>query len=150
IQAAREELVRWVSAGPLNTQLVRLLTDADPETLLTLIDLHRISLTYVTNKKGGDQVIDTEKVQFAKLHQANGYPDQVRAPELISGAVSAAEIQRVVRRAEDRVRAGAAFPHLNDTLRSVIATTAISHGIDVEEFNAMFFAGMPSDIAEYI
>ena len=150
IQAAREELVRWVSAGSLHTQLVRLITDADPATLLTLIDLHRISLTYVTNKKGGDQVIDTEKVQFTKLHQANGYPDQALSSELISGAVSAAEIQRVVRRAEDRVRPGADFPPLNDTLRSVIATSAISHGIDVEEFNAMFFAGMPSDIAEYI
>jgi hypothetical protein len=150
IQAAREELVRWVTAGPLHPQLVRLITDADPATLLTLIDLHRISLTYVTNKKGGDQVIDTEKVQFTKLHQANGYPDQALSSELISGAVSAAEIQRVVRRAEDRVRPGADFPHLNDTLRSVIATSAISHGIDVEEFNAMFFAGMPSDIAEYI
>lgn len=149
-EAAREELVRWVSIGPLHAQYVRLIRDADPETLLTLIDLHRISLTYVTNKKGGDQVIDTEKVQFAKLHQDNGYHDQVLSSELISGAVSAGEIQRVVRRAEDRVRPGDAFPHLNETLRSVIATSAISHGIDVEEFNAMFFAGMPSDIAEYI
>lgn len=150
IEAAREELVRWVSAGPLQAQFVRLIRVTDAATLLTLIDLHRISLTYVTNKKGGDQVIDTEKVQFAKLHQANGYLDQVLSSELISGAVSAAEIQRVVRRAEDRVRSGAIFPQLNDTLRSVIATSAISHGIDVEEFNAMFFAGMPSDIAEYI
>jgi hypothetical protein len=103
-----------------------------------------------SHKKGGDQVIDTEKVQFAKLHQANGYPDQVLSSELISGAVSAGEIQRVVRRAETRVRPEGAFPHLNETLRSVIATSAISHGIDVEEFNAMFFAGMPADIAEYI
>jgi hypothetical protein len=149
-EAAREELVRWVSPGPLHAQYVRLISVADPPTLLTLIDLHRISLTYVTNKKGGDQVIDTEKVQFAKLHQANGYPNQALSSELISGAVSAAEIQRVVRRAEDRVRPGAEFPNLNETLRSVIATSAISHGIDVEEFNAMFFAGMPSDIAEYI
>lgn len=39
---------------------------------------------------------------------------------------------------------------LGDALRSVIATSAISHGVDVDEFNAMFFAGMPSDIAEYI
>jgi hypothetical protein len=150
IHAAREELVGWVGAGPLHAQHVRLILGADPEILLTLIDLHRISLTYVTNKKGGDQVIDTEKVQFAKLHQGGGYPDQVLSSELISGAVSAAEIQRVVRRAEDRVRPGTMFPHLNDTLRSVIATSAISRGIDVEEFNAMFFAGMPSDIAEYI
>ena len=35
-------------------------------------------------------------------------------------------------------------------LRGIVATSAISHGVDVEGFNAMAFAGMPSDIAEYI
>ena len=147
---ARNELIRWVSPGPLHGQFTRLLAKADVATLLTLVDLHRIALTYVTNKKGGDQVIDTEKVQFEKLHQAAGIDGQVLASELISGAVSAADIQEIVRRAETRVDVGKPFPALNETLRSVIATSAISHGVDVEEFNAMFFAGIPSDIAEYI
>lgn len=149
-EAARNELIRWVSPGPLQAQFARLLTNADVATLLTLVDLHRIALTYVTNKKGGDQVIDTEKVQFEKLHRAEGYNDHALSSELISGAVSAADIQDIVRRAEARVGVNKAFPELNDTLRSVIATSAISHGVDVEEFNAMFFAGIPSDIAEYI
>lgn len=149
-KAARDELIRWVSPGPLRAQFVRLLAGADAATLLTLVDLHRIALTYVTNKKGGDQVIDTEKVQFEKLHQAEDYANQTLSSELISGAVSAADIQDIVRRAETRVGINKPFPELNDTLRSVIATSAISHGVDVEEFNAMFFAGIPSDIAEYI
>ncbi|MCV2217732.1 C-terminal helicase domain-containing protein [Thauera sp. Sel9] len=149
-KAARNELIRWVSPGPLQPQFVRLLTQADAATLLTLVDLHRIALTYVTNKKGGDQVIDTEKVQFEKLHRAEGYNEHVLISELISGAVSAADIQDIVRRAEARVGAEQPFPELNNTLRSIIATSAISHGVDVEEFNAMFFAGIPSDIAEYI
>nr|WP_232374663.1 helicase-related protein [Pseudomonas chlororaphis] len=149
-EAARNELSRWVTPGPQQAQFVRLLTNADAATLLTLVDLHRIALTYVTNKKGGDQVIDTEKVQFEKLHQAEGYADHALRSELISGAVSAADIQDIVRRAEIRVEVDKPFPELSDTLRSVIATSAISHGVDVEEFNAMFFAGMPSDIAEYI
>lgn len=148
--AARNELIRWVSPGPLQAQFVRLLAHADAATLLTLVDLHRIALTYVTNKKGGDQVIDTEKVQFEKLHRAEGYNGHALSSELISGAVSAADIQDIVRRAETRVGVNKPFPDLNDTLRSVIATSAISHGVDVEEFNAMFFAGIPSDIAEYI
>ncbi len=149
-EASRNELIRWVSPGPLQAQFVRLLASADTATLLTLVDLHRIALTYVTNKKGGDQVIDTEKVQFEKLHQAEGYADQSLNSELISGAVSAANIQGTVRRAETRVGVNKPFPDLNETLRSIIATSAISHGVDVEEFNAMFFAGIPSDIAEYI
>jgi len=139
-----------VTPGPLHAQFTRLLRAATAEQLLTLVDLHRIALTYVTNKKGGDQVIDTEKVQFEKLHEAADLKDFQLSSELISGAVSAAEIQEVVRRAEARVKPNEEFPPLNDTLRSVIATSAISHGVDVEEFNAMFFAGIPSDIAEYI
>ena len=145
--AARTELIRWVSSGYLNSQYARLLDSAEVETLLTLVDLHRIALTYVTNKKGGDQVIDTEKVQFEKLHKAEGFADHALTSELLSGAVSAADIQEIVRRAEARVGVNQPFPDLNGTLRSVIATSAISHGVDVEEFNAMFFAGMPSDIA---
>lgn len=149
-EEARCELIRWVSPGPLQAQFIRLLSSADAATLLTLVDLHRIALTYVTNKKGGDQVIDTEKVQFEKLHRFEGYSDHALSSELISGAVSAAGIQDIVRRAETRVGDNMPFPNLNDTLRSVIATSAISHGVDVEEFNTMFFAGIPSDIAEYI
>ncbi len=150
LASARKELEHWVSPGPLAVQHRREILQADAATLLTLVDLHRISLTYVTNKKGGDQVIDTEKTQFEKLHAQADLAEHTLAAELISGAVSAAQIQEIVRRAETRVPAGQPFPHLNETLRSIIATSAVSHGVDVEEFNAMFFAGMPSDIAEYI
>lgn len=149
-QSAKAELLEWLSPGPLQAQFSRLIMAADIRTLVTLVDLHRISLTYVTNKKGGDQVIDTEASEFDKLHEANGYSGQKLASKLISGAVSAADIQEIVRQAETRVKPGEPFPELNSTLRSIIATSAISHGVDVEEFNAMFFAGVPSDIAEYI
>lgn len=149
-EKARQQLVQWVSPGVLEGQHSRLLESANPEELLTLVDLHRIALTYVTNKKGGDQVIDTEHVQFEKVHKADGFSDQVLASKLISGGISAAEIQEIVRKAESRVGVNEPFPDLNETLRSIIATSAISHGVDVEEFNAMFFAGIPSDIAEYI
>jgi hypothetical protein len=71
---------------------------------------------------------------------------------LISGALSAAEIEDVIQLAEERPEPGDSLsPIFNeDLLRSVVATSAISHGVDVDEFNTMFFAGMPSDPAEYI
>jgi hypothetical protein len=147
---ARQALGRWLSDWPLREVHQQALDAAAPEELLTLIDLHRIALTYVTNKKGGDQVIDTERAEFDFLHQQAHLEDQILQTQLISGAVSASEIQQVVRQAEKRVRAGETFPDLSETLRSIIATSAVSHGVDVEEFNAMFFAGLPSDIAEYI
>lgn len=147
---ARGTLSRWLSESGLADTHRAALAAASIEELLTLVDLHRIALTYVTNKKGGDQVIDTERAEFEALHQAAGFDGQTLQTRLISGAVSASEIQAVVREAEKRVRPGEPFPDLSSTLRSIIATSAISHGVDVEEFNAMFFAGLPSDIAEYI
>src|SRR5690606_36094559 len=67
-----------------------------------------------------------------------------------SGGVTVAEIQDVMARAEGSAPAGTEFPHLGEALRNIVATSAISHGVDVDKFNAMFFAGLPADIAEYI
>jgi hypothetical protein len=55
-----------------------------------------------------------------------------------------------MQRAEAGIQPGQPFPALGETLRNIVATSAISHGVDVDRFNAMFFAGLPADIAEYI
>ena len=119
-------------------------------TLASLLDLQRISLTYVTNKKGGDQIIETLQTQVDRDQKAAGIGDLPFVAELISGGVTIAEIQDVMQRAEGGVRPGELFPPLGESLRNIVATSAISHGVDVDKFNAMFFAGLPSDIAEYI
>lgn len=118
--------------------------------LAALVDLHRIELTYVTNKKGGDQILAALETEVREAHAAMGpeYALSSFAMELISGGVDIGGIQSVVRAAERP------FDPMHDdigtALRGIVATSAISHGVDVEAFNAMAFAGMPSDIAEYI
>lgn len=118
--------------------------------LASLVDLHRIELTYVTNKKGGDQILSALEGEVREAHAAMGVDYEVPNFEmsLISGGVDIGGIQRVIRAAERT------FDPMRDdiagTLRGIVATSAISHGVDVEVFNAMAFAGMPSDIAEYI
>lgn len=123
---------------------------ADPAVLLTLLDLMRISLTYVTNKKGGDQVIDAFREEVAKVHKRHGRTMAQFHTRLISGGIDVAEIQEIMRQADGGIRAGDDFPDLDQSLRNIVATSAISHGVDVDKFNAMFFAGMPNDIAEFI
>jgi superfamily II DNA/RNA helicase len=118
--------------------------------LATLLDLQRISLTYVTNKKGGDQIIETLQTQVERDQRNEGISDLPFVTALISGGVTIAEIQEVMQRAEGSVAPGQPFPPLGESLRNIVATSAISHGVDVDKFNAMFFAGLPSDIAEYI
>lgn len=118
--------------------------------LATLLDLQRISLTYVTNKKGGDQIIETLASQVERDQRADGIADLPFVTDLISGGVTIAEIQDVMLRAEGVTPVGGRFLPLSETLRNIVATSAISHGVDVDKFNAMFFAGLPADIAEYI
>ena len=44
-----------------------------------LLDLHRISLTYVTNKKGGDQIIETLSPQVERDQRADGIARPARS-----------------------------------------------------------------------
>lgn len=149
-QSGRQALVDHVSPGALQELHRQALSAASASELATLIDLHRIALTYVTNKKGGDQIMAAEAEETRKRHINMGIDLGGLDTRLITGSVEQGEIQGVVDTAQRRVTPGQPLPPLREQLRSVIATSAISHGVDVDEFNSMFFAGMPSDIAEYI
>ena len=131
-------------------EALRACPNEDSAFLLTLIDLMRISLTYVTNKKGGDQVIDAFRDEVAKIHRRYGRDSGQFLTRLISGGIDVAEIQEIMRQADGTAAQDDEFPDLTQSLRNIVATSAISHGVDVDKFNAMFFAGMPNDIAEFI
>jgi hypothetical protein len=117
------------------------------------VDLNRIALLYVTNKKGGDNVKAALQDVIRRDHRLAGIDEipGVRTA-LITGAIDAGLIGSIVTEAASKPPAGTPFKaeSFRDSLRGVIATSAISHGVDVDEFNMMFFAGQPSDIAEYI
>jgi hypothetical protein len=119
----------------------------------TIIDLNRIALLYVTNKKGGDNVKAALQDVVRRDHRLAGL-DEIRGVKtaLITGAIDAGLIGAIVTEAASKPPVGTPFNmgSVRDSLRCVIATSAISHGVDVDEFNTMFFAGMPPDIAEYI
>lgn len=127
----------------------RAIADGRDNEILALVDLHRIALAYVTNKKGGDQVMDALDTTVRQCHRASGEPLDDFISRLISGGVDMREIQDVMHAAE-RSFGGVEYPAIDTTVRSIVATSAISHGVDVDRFNSMFFAGLPSDIAEYI
>ena len=150
VAQARAQILAHLTPGQLEPLFQRAITAASDADLVTLIDLHRIALTYVTNKKGGDQIMSAEGTEFDKKHRHEALEGYRLDTDLITGAVDAGLIQNVIRKAEDRPAVGGNFPELNGTLRSIVATSAVSHGVDVEELNSMFFAGMPSDTAEYI
>jgi len=149
-EQTRQQILEHLSPSKVHDTVADKIRAATPAELATLVDLHRISLTYVTNKKGGDQIMAAEGEEVRKLHEASGYSLESLNTRLITGSVEQGEIQDTVAESQRRVKPGQELPPIADALRSIVATSAVSHGVDVEELNSMFFAGMPSDIAEYI
>lgn len=125
----------------------------DHSQIASIVNLNRIALLYVTNKKGGDNVKAALQDVVRRDHRLAMFGDMpgVRT-ELITGAIDAGLIGAIVNEAGSIPPPGTDMTvgQLYDSLRCVIATSAISHGVDVDEFNMMFFAGQPADIAEYI
>ncbi len=143
----RDRFFQWRSAS---------LGRATDDQLAEAVDLHRIAICYVTNKKGGDNVKATLYEFTQRDHKRAGISFGVRGgirTDLITGAIEMDGIQKVVEEAKPEWQVGDPFDRnrdVFDALRGIVATSAISHGVDVERFNSMFFAGLPSDIAEYI
>jgi hypothetical protein len=127
----------------------RAVTDGRVDDIMALVDLHRIALAYVTNKKGGDQIIDALGAAVEHQHRRIGRSHTAFDSRLISGGIDMKDIQAVMEDAEKSFE-GNDYPDIAQTVRNIVATSAISHGVDVDRFNSMFFAGLPSDIAEYI
>jgi hypothetical protein len=149
IESLRQMQTPGPSAPWRISALDRVLAEGRETEILALVDLHRVALAYVTNKKGGDQIMDAQDAAVRQRHRAAGEAFSAFESRLISGGVDMKEIQSVMELAEAD-NAGEPYPPLASRLRSIVATSAISHGVDVDRFNSMFFAGLPSDIAEYI
>ena len=143
-------LVSHIRPSPISDLMKKAILAADFEEIATLIDLHRVALTYVTNKKGGDQIQSAEGEETRKRHASLDIPFDGLPTRLITGSVDQGEIEKTVELTRARPNPGEKFEDLSTAIRSIIATSSISHGVDIEELNSMFFAGMPSDIAEYI
>ena len=108
-----------------------------PERFAELVEFYRVSLTYLTS------LLDFGKLRRSMQTQVNEYLrsrdlHEVRVREL-SGDTTFDEVRATL----DDLESG------GDT-EAVIATSMISHGVDVARLNVMVFQGMPKSMAEYI
>jgi len=120
------------------------LPGASPEQLTFLAFLYEIVLTYVLTRKGGDQVgeaIET-RVRRDVEHIAGG---NLRV-ETFNSSV---DMPRMIETMEE-IESGTQDTPIGERVRGVVATNIISHGVDIDRFNVMVFAGLPRQMAEYI
>jgi superfamily II DNA/RNA helicase len=113
--------------------------DVETDQFLDFLNLYDLSLTYVNRKAtGGNIAYGLNQTVSPRL-------DEPLVVDLLTGDNTMTEVGGVIERIE-RER--------NDTgevrLDVLIATSLISHGVDLERINFLSMAGMPSRYAEYI
>ncbi|MGY4330218.1 hypothetical protein ACVWWG_004635 [Bradyrhizobium sp. LB7.2] len=146
-------LVSNLGDTPVSTRhraaLERLTASGRFDVIASAVDLHRVALTYVTNKKGGDQILSALPGIADRQHRDFGRDAIVESirTDLISGGVESGTVEAIVRNAERQFDPA---EDIQNALRMIVATSAVSHGVDVENFNSMFFAGAPPAIDEFI
>lgn len=106
-----------------------------------LLDYYATSLTYfLANRELNSLRTDLEGDVIPHLQR-----DGLLALEIseLTGSTSTDDVSRILERLERPARLGSP----PDT---VLATSMVSHGVDVDRLNAMIFYGMPRQNAEYI
>ena len=106
-----------------------------------LLDLYVSSLTYFLSSRDLNSVRTDLEGHVSPRLQALDY-SPLRILEL-TGATSTDEVATTL---EDL---GTSKPD-EERATSVLATNMVSHGVDIDRLNAMFFYGMPRQNAEYI
>ncbi len=135
ILVALHRAIRRLQAGENLPASLAAVPDAERQ---NLINLYRTSLSYVTSR-----------VDFGKLRRS--LDTQVNLTLTREGRTGLSVRQLTGDEPFDRVR-----ETLDDLERSdgeidaVVATSMVSHGVDVDRLNLMIFNGMPRSMAEYI
>jgi Helicase conserved C-terminal domain len=134
LQAFHQEIRGLEADGPAR---VAGLGSMNRDAFDALLDLYRVSLTYVTS------LVDFGKLRRSMDTQVNEYLRRRQLPEVAVRELSGDT-------GFDDVRV--TLDHLTDSgpTDGVIATSMVSHGVDVDRLNIMVFNGMPKSMAEYI
>ncbi|MGB3204723.1 MAG: helicase-related protein [Crinalium sp.] len=106
-----------------------------------LLDLYVTSLTYFL----ANRELDSLRTDLDGDVNPNLQRDRLRPLEIyqLTGGTSTSDVTTTLERLEQQ---GA--PNL--VADAVLATSMVSHGVDVDRFNSMIFYGMPRQNAEYI
>ncbi|MFP8941734.1 helicase-related protein [Streptomyces fenghuangensis] len=108
------------------------------EELRSVVDLYRTSLTYATTLVDFGKIRRSLDTQVNEALRREGFPD-LRVAEL-KGETPLDEVRAVL---DDLSEPGG-------NTGMVVATSMVSHGVDVDRLNLMLFNGMPRSMAEYI
>jgi hypothetical protein len=117
------------------------------EEFLELLSLYDMSVVYVNEKNRATDILRRlSEVTTPRFKTELNDENFEHHTEVLTGAD---EMDRIVDTI-DRIEMEKEVHTYPNKLHTLIATSLISHGVDLERINAFFLAGMPSKQAEYI
>ncbi len=142
LQAARELAERDLAtaAQTYGTGVLTL------EEFRRLVFLYELPLTYVLTRKGSDQVAEAIESRVKKELREIAPSHGDLLVDMFNGGVDVSEMIEAM----ERIRAADPASDPSERIRGLVATNVIGHGVDVDRFNVMVFAGFTRLIAEYI
>jgi hypothetical protein len=111
-----------------------------------LVFLYELALTYVLTRKGSDQVAEAIESRVKKELQEVSPQHGELIVDMFNGGVDVAEMITVM----DQIAGGTDTGEPESRVRGLVTTNIIGHGVDVDRFNVMVFAGFTRLVAEYI
>lgn len=151
ILALRTEL-EIIRSNPTNYKVEYGLSSLTDDEFLHLVDEHDLCCTYVNSKNDGSDIRRSinEQVKVELREKFGEDKANTMLPEAItlSGDDGIEVVKEVLKRMEKSQR------NLKqddiERLSDVVATSLISHGVDIDRLNLMLFYGWPNTTAEYI
>lgn len=116
------------------------------EEFAQLVFYYELVLTYVLTRKGSDQVAEAIESRVKRELRDLVPQHGELLIDTFNGGVAEAEMSNVI----ERIRTSDPGGNPADRVRGVVTTNVIGHGVDVDRFNVIIFAGFPRLAAEYI
>ncbi|EAW35083.1 helicase-related protein [Lyngbya sp. PCC 8106] len=151
ILALRTEL-EIIRSDPGKSKIEYCLDSLTDEEFLQLIDDHDLCCTYVNSKNDGSDIRRSinEQVKGGLREEFGENRANAMLPEAVT--LSGDDGIDVVKEVLKRMETSQKELNFNDPQRlsDVVATSLISHGVDIDRLNLMLFYGWPNTTAEYI
>lgn len=111
-----------------------------------LLFLYELALTYVLTRKGSDQVAEAIESRVRRELQETSPQHGDLLIEMFNGGV---DVSRMIS-AMDELKTMTSEGEPGTRTRGIVSTNIIGHGVDVDRFNVIVFAGFTRLVAEYI
>jgi hypothetical protein len=116
-----------------------------PELRRLLFD-YELALTYVLTRKGSDQVAEAIETRVKKDLDEMAQTAHELVVNTFNGSADPAEMKRTL----EEIGRESAEGDPSARVRGIVATNVIGHGVDVDRFNVIAFAGFTRNVSEYI